>query len=201
MARAGPTLLGMAVHGAGSRSPAPGCSPPPVPSTREAPTDLRGGRNTSVIEIVGTERAKVEALQAADGRARSRQVEALTASLSTADQMDNLQGRIKRRSACRPASGPHWARHRGDPGRRPSGRGCPRGHRSERAPGPPAGHPGGGERLVDREAPKASVCRATDHLHDGDQVRRQHRRLRRASLCAAVPDRRRGAILPPSTGR
>jgi uncharacterized protein YlxW (UPF0749 family) len=55
-------------------------------------TDLRGGRNTSLIEIVSTERAKVEA-QGREVAALEAQVQALSKSLS-GGQMDVLQGRI-----------------------------------------------------------------------------------------------------------
>jgi uncharacterized protein YlxW (UPF0749 family) len=55
-------------------------------------TDLRGGRNTSLIEIVGTERSKVEA-QKEQVDALGAQVEDLTKSLS-GGQIDVLQGRI-----------------------------------------------------------------------------------------------------------
>ncbi|MDP9319410.1 MAG: DUF881 domain-containing protein [Actinomycetota bacterium] len=55
-------------------------------------TDLRGGRNTSLIEIVGTERAKVEAQQR-QTQALQEQVTALSKSLS-GGQIDVLQGRI-----------------------------------------------------------------------------------------------------------
>lgn len=55
-------------------------------------TDLRGGRNTSLIEIVGTERAKVESLNR-QTNALEAQVAALSKSLS-GGQADVLQARI-----------------------------------------------------------------------------------------------------------
>ena len=55
-------------------------------------TDLRGGRDTSLIEIVGSERAKVEALQRQESSLEA-QVQALAANLS-GGEMDSLQRRI-----------------------------------------------------------------------------------------------------------
>jgi uncharacterized protein YlxW (UPF0749 family) len=55
-------------------------------------TDLRGGRNTSLIEIVSTERARVEA-QTQQEASLEAQVQALTKSLS-GGQIDALQHRI-----------------------------------------------------------------------------------------------------------
>ncbi len=55
-------------------------------------TDLRGGRNVSVIEIVSTERAKVEAQQQKT-QALQSQVDALSARVN-GDQMNGLEARL-----------------------------------------------------------------------------------------------------------
>ncbi len=57
-------------------------------------TDLRGGRNDSLIEIVSTERNKVEG-QLAQTRALQDQVDALTASIN-GPQADMLQAKLRK---------------------------------------------------------------------------------------------------------
>lgn len=70
-------------------------------------TDLRGGRNDSLIEIVSTERQKVET-QLAQTRALQAQVDALTAGLAgkQAHRLDMLLDRLEAPTGLRSLAGP-----------------------------------------------------------------------------------------------